>query len=208
MNTKITWLGHSCFRIEKDGFALIIDPYTKDSVPGLHALDESADMVLKTHDHFDHNAVGEIKEKAPKAECPFDIETFKSYHDSKRGLLRGKNLIISIKSEEAHIVHMGDIGCVPSGKILKEIEGCDVLLIPAGGTYTVTAAEAVKLIEKIKPKTVIPMHFRKEPFGFSELQHLDEFKKLIKSFSEPGTDSVTVPTDSPVLILEPKYIIQ
>ena len=32
---KITWFGHSCFKIEKDGYAIVVDPYTKGSVPGL-----------------------------------------------------------------------------------------------------------------------------------------------------------------------------
>lgn len=51
----ITWLGHSCFKIEKGGYSVIIDPYKDGSVPGLKNIRESADMVICSHEHGDHN---------------------------------------------------------------------------------------------------------------------------------------------------------
>ena len=42
---KLTWLGHSCFKIEENGFTLILDPYSNDTVPGYRNLKEEADMV-------------------------------------------------------------------------------------------------------------------------------------------------------------------
>ena len=46
---KITWIGHSCFRIEEDGYSIIIDPYEDGSVPGLAEVRETADAVICTH---------------------------------------------------------------------------------------------------------------------------------------------------------------
>src|SRR6185437_11519713 len=46
----LTWLGHSCFRLEKDGFVAVIDP---GIVAPANALDD-ADAVLITHQHGDH----------------------------------------------------------------------------------------------------------------------------------------------------------
>lgn len=39
---KITWIGHSCFKLEKNGNTLIIDPYSDGSVPGLKPVREKA----------------------------------------------------------------------------------------------------------------------------------------------------------------------
>ena len=209
MYTEITWLGHSCFKItaknEENEYSLVIDPYEEGSVPGLKKLDEEADLVLKTHDHFDHNALSEIRLRESGEENPFEITELKSYHDSKKGLLRGRNTIYSIKTEDVHIVHMGDIGCVPSGKILDTIKGCDVLLIPVGGTYTVTAAEAMKLIGLISPKAVIPMHYRNDTFGFSNIQHISEFLELSDSYSDGIGSSVIAEEAEGINVLTPKY---
>lgn len=47
---KLTWLGHSCFRLERDGFVAVVDPGV---VAPADALDD-ADAVLITHQHADH----------------------------------------------------------------------------------------------------------------------------------------------------------
>ena len=54
MNLK--WLGHSCFRVECDSYVIIIDPFAPGSVPGVRDIKESAQRVLCSHEHFDHNA--------------------------------------------------------------------------------------------------------------------------------------------------------
>ena len=52
---KITWLGHSCFKIEKNGYLLILDPYEDESVPGLNPIREKANAVYCSHGHGDHH---------------------------------------------------------------------------------------------------------------------------------------------------------
>ncbi len=51
---SITWNGHSCFTVEKDGFSIVFDPYGPNTVPGLAPLSLIADMVLCSHEHGDH----------------------------------------------------------------------------------------------------------------------------------------------------------
>lgn len=53
---KITWIGHSCFKIEEGGYRIILDPYEDNSVPGLGPVRETAEAVLCSHEHGDHNA--------------------------------------------------------------------------------------------------------------------------------------------------------
>ena len=51
---SITWNGHSCFTVEKDGFSIVFDPYGPNTVPGLAPLSLTADMILCSHEHGDH----------------------------------------------------------------------------------------------------------------------------------------------------------
>ena len=46
---KITYLGHSCFRVESQGWTIVLDPYGVDSVPGYRPVQEEADQVLCSH---------------------------------------------------------------------------------------------------------------------------------------------------------------
>ena len=57
----IQWLGHACFKITVNGESLIIDPFEDGSVPGYRPIRESANMVLCSHMHHDHNAVGNVR---------------------------------------------------------------------------------------------------------------------------------------------------
>ena len=53
---KITWLGHACFRLDTACGSVVIDPFQDGSVPGLQNIRETADLVLCSHGHGDHNA--------------------------------------------------------------------------------------------------------------------------------------------------------
>ena len=52
---KLTWLGHSCFKMESNGYTIILDPYEDGYVPGLAPVRETADAVFCSHEHSDHN---------------------------------------------------------------------------------------------------------------------------------------------------------
>ena len=53
---KLTWLGHSCFKMESNGYTVILDPYEDDYVPGLAPVRETADAVFCSHEHKDHKS--------------------------------------------------------------------------------------------------------------------------------------------------------
>ena len=106
---KITWIGHSCFKIESAGYAIITDPYEDGYVPGLKPLRESADMVLCSHEHGDHNARNLIKIKEGQ-KCPFTVETIDTWHDEVHGKKRGPNTIHILEAEGIRVAHMGDLG--------------------------------------------------------------------------------------------------
>ena len=175
---KITYLGHSCFKFEKNGFVLIVDPYKTGSVPGYAPLKESANQVLCSHKHGDHFGIEEVKLLTTRVDIPFDISFIETYHDEEKGAQRGCNNVIIVKADGETIVHMGDIGCELTDEELLSIKDCDVLLIPVGGFYTVDAKGAKAYVDRIAPKITVPMHYRGDGFGYSEIGAVDEFTKL------------------------------
>ena len=151
---NIIWHGHSCFEITgKDG-TIVFDPYQANSVPGLNSLKLKANLVLCSHEHEDHTC----------------IET---YHDHHQGSHRGKNTIHIVDFEDLKVVHMGDIGCMMDD--VSKLKNCDVLMIPIGGYYTIDTKEALKYIERIQPRIVIPMHYHSHEFGYDVLSTNEEF---------------------------------
>ena len=137
---NITWLGHSCFLIESAGWRIVLDPYYVETYPALHV---DADETLCSHSHRDHAFLEAVTLSGRnRAESPFTVETVSTFHDEKGGALRGENTIHILRAEGLTLVHCGDLGHELSEEQLKKIKGCDALLIPVGGYYTIDAFPA------------------------------------------------------------------
>ena len=203
---KVTWLGHACFKLEQDDFVVILDPYSAGSVPGYKPLDESADLVLSSHGHGDHNAVTEIHLTSGK-EDPFTIDTIDTFHDPEEGKLRGTNRITIMEAGGITAVHMGDIGCALSDEEYEEIGHPDVLMIPVGGHFTVEPDVAAAMAKRIDAKVSIPMHFRSETFGYPVIATNEAFLAQMENVKkyEGAELEVTGETEKQVAVLTPKY---
>ena len=177
----IIWYGQSCFKIQEKEITLVTDPYDKSI--GLRPPSIHADIVTVSHQHFDHNNVKAIKGKPFIIDSPGEYETkgveilgIQTFHDKKEGKERGLNTVYVIKINNLFICHLGDLGHLLSDKQIEKINGVDILLIPVGGVYTINASEAVKVIDIIGPKIVIPMHY-KIPKLTINLNRIDKFYK-------------------------------
>ena len=204
---KITWIGHACFKIEEGGHSIVIDPYDDNYVPGLKPVRETAQVVLASHDHGDHNAVRRVK-VLPGGEGPFAIRAIETYHDPEKGALRGRNTIHIFTAGGKRIAHFGDIGCELEEEQLDKLKGLDLAMIPVGGTYTIDAKEAADLVARIQPAHVIPMHFRAEngKFGFDVLGTVKQFTELMESAVFTGSsvlDLDAAPAEQ-VIVLTPQ----
>lgn len=208
---KITWIGHSCFKIEKNNFSFIIDPYMGGYVPGLLPVHEKANLVLCTHEHDDHNFRDGV-EIDTGSENPFKITEIDTYHDDASGTLRGKNKIYVIEDGENKIAHLGDLGCELEPEQLEKLKNLDAVLIPIGGYYTIDGSQAANLVKKINPRIVIPMHFRSEEegFGFAEIGTEKEFTEKMNSVIDiSGSELETTDTFSAqVVMLHPQNVIK
>ena len=81
---SITWNGHSCFTVEKDGFSIVFDPYGPNTVPGLAPLSLTADMVLCSHEHGDHGYTDAVTLRHSGTKNPFSITKIDTWHDRNR----------------------------------------------------------------------------------------------------------------------------
>ena len=105
---NITWLGHSCFMLEADGFRALLDPYNE--VPGLPAIEAEANAVYCSHDHFDHAYTEKVRLTSGK-ENPFSVTEIQTFHDDKGGTLRGNNVIRKFTVSRAIFIMVVKVVC-------------------------------------------------------------------------------------------------
>ncbi|HID86270.1 MAG TPA: MBL fold metallo-hydrolase [Anaerolineae bacterium] len=174
MLENITWLGHDGFKI-KDDKVIYIDPYELED-------GEPADLILVTHDHYDHCSPQDIAkiqteetEIVTIAACArklrgrvhtvrpgdrltvqgIEIEAVPAYNINKRFHPKGAGhvgFVVTVGGQR--IYHAGDTDFIPE---MREIEA-DIALLPVSGVYVMTAEEAAKAAEAIRPKVAVPMH--------------------------------------------------
>jgi L-ascorbate metabolism protein UlaG (beta-lactamase superfamily) len=172
---NITWLGHSCFLFEQDGYKIVTDPYT--GVEGYPPLNVEAHEVFCSHHHFDHDAVDCVK-LLPKQESPFTVREVETCHDDQGGALRGPNTIRVFTAGGVSVAHLGDLGHQLTKTQLAAIGKVDAVLVPVGGVYTVDAAGAKAVCDAISAKWVIPMHYRHAPYGLPNVGGVEDFLAL------------------------------
>jgi L-ascorbate metabolism protein UlaG (beta-lactamase superfamily) len=214
---KIKWYGHSAFLINSDkGLKVITDPYESGAYGGQLAygkINDQADIALISHDHADHNDSKSlpgspqiIKGSGSKTAKGISFKGISTYHDPSKGSERGTNTIFTFSVDGIQVCHLGDLGHLLSDKELAEIGPVDILLIPVGGYFTIDPKEATRVAEQIKPKVIIPMHFKTEKCGFPIAPVEDFLKgksnvKRLKT-SEATFDKATLPKQMEILVLE------
>jgi len=163
---RIRWLGQASFSIRtSDGTTVRTDPF--DESLGLPVSDEPADVVTVSHGHFDHNAVHlvpgepEVVDRAGTREVRgITFVGTQTFHDEAKGAKRGDNIIFRFKLDGVTVCHAGDLGHVLLAHQVEEIGKVDVLMVPVGGFYTIDAKEADEVVRLLRPRVVVPMHYK------------------------------------------------
>ncbi len=175
MLDDIHWLGHDTFRIVGDKI-IYTDPFKIRKK-------DTADIILITHEHYDHCSPEDIKmvqgedtvivatpdcavklsgdirtvEPGDKINVMgIDIEAVPSYNTNKQFHPKANKwvgYIITVRGRRIYIA--GDTDYIPEMKDFR----VDIALLPVSGTYVMTAEEAVKAAMDIKPGVAIPMHY-------------------------------------------------
>ena len=184
---KLQYFGHSFWKLYNANASVVIDPYDDMGYP--MPLNLSADYVLVSHAHHDHNNVSLVKgnptliDKAGKyAWGELSIELIPVWHDEVGGTKRGINHIIKIDWEGRTFIHCGDLGHLPGLEILTRIHKPDALFVPIGEVYTLDLDKVHVFIAALQPKLVFPMHYKTHAisFGLGELENfLNKYKNVL-----------------------------
>lgn len=176
------------------------DPFDSRKV-GLSFPKITADLVLSSHDHFDHNYLEGVSSESLAVTAPGEYDTrgvkvwgFPTFHDNQEGKERGDNTVYLFEAEGITLCHLGDLGHLLDRKTEEELGNPDLLFIPVGGVYTIGPAEAAKVSSKLAPKYIIPMHYRIEGMEetFKDLQPVSAFlEEMGVEVAEPR-DTLTV----------------
>ena len=192
-NINIEWLGHASFKISNSKI-IYIDPWKIKN-------NDKADLILITHEHYDHFSLADIQKLigdntiivAPEYAAPkiignvktirpreklnikgIEIEAVRAYNINKKFHPIEKDYIgYIINLDNTKVYHSGDTDLIPEMRSIKT----DIALLPVGGTYTMTAEEAANAANIINPKVAIPMHFG-DIIGTRE--DAEKFKSLCK----------------------------
>ncbi len=212
---KVKWLGHASFLITADdGTRIITDPYVAGSGLKYGEINESADIVTVSHDHFDHNNVASVggSPRVVNDPAPTDIKGIRfrgipTYHDDNQGKDRGNNIIFIMDVNGVTVCHLGDLGHPLSSQQVADIGKVDVLLIPVGGFFTIDARVATEVHSKLNPSVVIPMHFKNDrcdfPIGGVE-DFLQDKKAVIKAdATEAEFKAGELPDSTEIVVLDP-----
>ena len=177
----IELLCHSALKINKNNVIIYVDPFH------IKERYNDADFILITHSHYDHFSEEDIQKVKNKNTTilitedlisnvnsndyknivkvePFQIyefkdikiETIPAYNINKQFHPRENNwvgYILTINQNKYYVA--GDTDITKENKSVK----CDVVFVPVGGTYTMDAKEAVTLVNEIKPKIAVPIHY-------------------------------------------------
>lgn len=172
---KINWLGHDGFRIDTEK-TIYFDPFQIEGGP-------RADLILITHDHFDHcspedvakiqdsqtvivtekasakKLSGDVRVLQPGESLSVDdikIQAIHSYNTDKDFHPKSNNWLgFIVEIEGITVYHAGDTDFIPE---MKDLE-VDIAFLPVSGTYVMTADQAVQAALAINPKLAIPMHY-------------------------------------------------
>lgn len=212
---RIQYLAHSSFLLTSStGLRVLMDPYNVAASMSYAPVDEVADIVTVSHEHGDHNNTAAVKGNPEIIRTigtrnikGIEFRSIATWHDSSQGAQRGQNRVVCFVLDGVSFCHLGDLGHRLSPEQVAEIGRVDVLFIPVGGNFTIDAKTATQVVEDLKPRLTIPMHYRTVKVGLN-LAPVDDFlagkqnvKKYGASVVEVGADGL--PGAPEVLVLEP-----
>ena len=180
MLQNIQWLGHASFKIKGKESVIYIDPF---KITG----GEQADIIIITHEHFDHLSPDDIKKiikpstvfvatpdcasklkgiaASIKSIMPFQsvsignikIEAIPSYNINKNFHPKSNNWIGVVINIDGKRIYHA--GDTDFVPEMKSLKNIDVALLPVSGTYVMTAEEATYAANFFMPKIAVPMHY-------------------------------------------------
>jgi L-ascorbate metabolism protein UlaG (beta-lactamase superfamily) len=215
---KLRWYGQSAYTLTGVTHTVAIDPFGDLGalMGGRRRFDyapvptHSADLLLVTHEHADHNAVEAItgapqvlRSTAGRFESAVgEVVAINSEHDSEAGTRRGPNTIFVFTLDGVRVCHFGDFGQVALRPEQRAAIGdINLLFLPVGGGPTIGAAEAAQITTTLAPRWVVPMHYRTDAIDF--LDPVDAFLATSERVTPTGPEHALDGDGSGILHMSP-----
>jgi L-ascorbate metabolism protein UlaG (beta-lactamase superfamily) len=216
---RITWYGHAAFLVETNGLRIILDPFRSPDSGGYEPIAEPADLVVVSHENDRyHSHLGQIVgpfEVVRALELPPDGKVihgipFQAIHvfESAKRQPEDEVTIVHFRSENLHVVFLGDLGHPLSEDELAPLRGADIVLAAAGGPPTIDFHEIPPLLGAIGPRVILPMHYKTPKINLN-IQPLERFLEVLPgdTVERPRTTSLeisraTLPARRTIVVLE------
>jgi L-ascorbate metabolism protein UlaG (beta-lactamase superfamily) len=101
-----------------------------------------------------------IKNETDSTNNGIHIKGVKAYHDGSNGDKRGDVILFKFSINGVNFCHLGDLGHELNPDILRQLGEVDILFVPVGDVFTIGPKQAWNVINAIKPKVAVPMHYR------------------------------------------------
>jgi len=210
---KITWHGHSCFRLTARGLATVVtDPYDHEFV-GYQELNLRGHIVSISQDAPPYNFEAGVRSKERVLRGPGEFEignvfitAVSTNGGSKRKKDELKNTLYVFDYEGVSVAHLGNLHRVPSQSQIEALGSVNVALVPVGGSGGLNAAKAAEVISLLEPGIVIPMQYETSECKLK----LDPLSKFLKEMGlgkvapeeELNVTQSSVPSETQVVVLD------
>ena len=218
---EIRWFGQSAFLLRGERW-VVVDPFGDVSVLATRGLQFDyppiegvrADVLLVTHEHVDHSGVeaveGEplvIRSTAGTFATPIgEVVAIAGEHDDVAGTTRGPNTIFRFALDGLRVCHLGDLGQSALRPEQRAAIGeVDILFVPVGDGPTIGGGAAADLVRELRPRLVVPMHFRTPAVNF--LEPPDAFLEAMGARVETLEASEARATDLLGTAADPKVVL-
>lgn len=203
---RIRWHGHACFEIAGSSI-VVTDPHDGRSI-GIRPPQVTGDVVLVSHDHFDHNCSRAVRgpdttvigSPAMTSEKGVRVEGVEAAHDDQGGAKRGKMTLFRFELDGLSFCHLGDLGHTLDERQTELIGQVDVLFVPVGDVFTIGPETAAQVVASLSPKVAVPMHYRTPGLSLSikpvqDFLDLCDPERVVKVGNEVDFTSEELPTD-------------
>ena len=187
---KIKWYGHASFIIsDSSGRSVITDPYTPET-SGYQPIPDAPDVVLTSSLNDDFHDRSDLILGDPQRINMLDVAREGGEIEAAGLLFKGiessemyehpyhepdKCAMYRWEMDGIHIGHMGDVGNPFTPEEYAFFEGVDVFLALAGDVPTIRLPDLKRVIDRVAPKLVIPMHFRTLRYKPRNMQWITAF---------------------------------
>ncbi len=208
--------GHACFSVRDHLDRIwLFDPYRPDGLGGRFNLalpDIQPTGIFSTHSHEDHAWRCQQWRDVPFHEQDFEDRDLRltcrtiSHDDcggSRMGFSRTMRLEIQVAPERTiTVVHAGDASDIKDEALQDQCASADVLILPAGGTFTMGPADAAKLAQQSQARCTVLTHFREPGVDLPMLTPEEAFASINTAFHpiESGHLILPIPPDTPSFV--------